>query len=157
MGCSVGAAGLEVERSQQHARLARLVRSQGEAEALEARGGHAAEESGVTRVKGPHPRVLFALHRSPGLACGTETVPPGSEVPWHEHSEASEMLLCLAGRGEVQLRCDGAELHRPFEGGVMVCVPPQVQHRIVNVGAGELRLAWAISPPQEVVQFKARL
>ena len=53
----------------------------------------------VKRVDGRHPRTLYQLAMGDCLSCGTEDIDAASEVPWHAHEAAEEVLFCTAGSG----------------------------------------------------------
>ena len=108
----------------------------------------------ATRITDRHPRTLYQLGKGESISCGTEDIDPGSEVPWHEHEAAEEMLFCTGGKGTIYV---GKDEISDFTKGVMVLVPRRTQHRIVNVSTSSvLSLAWALSPPQAPQQFRAR-
>jgi mannose-6-phosphate isomerase-like protein (cupin superfamily) len=111
-----------------------------------------AEPLSVTSIGRPNPRTLYALGLGNSLACGTEDIDIGSEVPWHLHEESEEMLFCVSGKGRIFVGEESAS----FIPGVMALVPCRIQHRITNESTDEvLHLAWALSPPQAPQQFRA--
>ena len=83
------------------------------------------------------------------MSCGTEEIEPGSEIPWHSHPAAEEVLTCIK-RGTIFT--DGSSFD--FAPGVPYFVSATVDHRIVNLsGTEKLWLTWTLSPPQAVADF----
>ena len=108
----------------------------------------------ITPLAGPHPRTLYTLGVGTHLACGTESIDPGSEVPMHAHADQEEVLFCTGGTGQLWF---GDRIEpEAFTVGVMVLVPRAVRHRIANLsGTDPLTLTWTLSPPSEPMEFKA--
>ena len=106
----------------------------------------------MKRIQGRYPRTLYQLGMGERLSCGTEDIDAGSEVPWHTHETAEEVLFCTAGSGTIHV----GETASPFLPGIMVLVPKTVPHRIVNNSkVAVLSLTWTLSPPQAPAQFQA--
>lgn len=106
----------------------------------------------TTRIEFHHPRTLYTLGLGATLSCGTEDIDAGSEVPWHKHDDAEEMLFCTRGVGRIYVGNEESE----FVPGVMALVPRQTMHRIVNESTSSpLGLAWVLSPPKSPAQFRA--
>lgn len=106
----------------------------------------------VTRIDGQYPRTLFLLGLGDRLSCGTEDIDAGSQVPWHSHKDAEEVLFCTAGRGTIHV----GPLSAPFLPGAMVLVPRATPHRIVNESKTKLlSLTFTLSPPQAPACFRA--
>ena len=108
----------------------------------------------ITWITDEYPRTLWTLGLGEKLSCGVEDVDENSEVPWHQHDAAEEMLFCTAGSGKFYLGDDDPVDFKP---GVMILVPAKTKHRIVNSSSKRpLSFAWALSPPQTPQQFRAR-
>ena len=105
-------------------------------------------------VTGDHPRTLWTVANGENLSCGTEEIEPSSEIPWHAHPDAEEVLVCIKGSGTI---LTGSDASFDFSPGVPFHVKRTVQHRIVNRSdTDKLWLTWTLSPPQSVNQFQAR-
>jgi mannose-6-phosphate isomerase-like protein (cupin superfamily) len=78
-----------------------------------------------------------------GLSLWSQTLAPGAATPLHRH-DCDEVVLCLAGRGEVML--PGRKMF--FGANQTLCLPRDVMHQIVNNGSEPLRLlaAFGASP-----------
>jgi quercetin dioxygenase-like cupin family protein len=76
------------------------------------------------------------------LTMGAQNLPPGGQVPTHRHPH-EEILFVYQGRARITV--GGA----PHEVGpeTAVFVPRDVYHSIENIGSGELRLTFTLSPP----------
>ena len=73
---------------------------------------------------------------------GAQNLPPGGRVPTHRHPY-EEILFVYQGRARIAV--GGV----PQEVGpeTAVFVPRDVDHSIENIGSGELRLTFTLSPP----------
>ncbi|KRX01677.1 RmlC-like cupin domain [Pseudocohnilembus persalinus] len=110
------------------------------------------DSTNITHIKGNCPRKLYELFRGEHMSCGTETIDPKSEVPYHLHTDEEEILFCTKGKGKIFVQ----NQERDFYPGVMVYVPKLTLHRIVNLSeTEELHLTWTLSPPAKVQKFKA--
>jgi len=79
------------------------------------------------------------------LSVWRQTLAPGAATPPHRH-EVDEVVLCLAGRGEVHI--DG--LVHAFGADCTVALPGRQVHQLFNVGAQPLELV-AVFPATPVV------
>jgi mannose-6-phosphate isomerase-like protein (cupin superfamily) len=70
------------------------------------------------------------------------TIPPGGATTEHYHRASEELYLVSAGRG--RLLMDGEE--RLISEGDCALIPPGTRHKVVNIGAGPLRIVCACSP-----------
>ena len=46
-----------------------------------------------------YPRTLWTVADGEQMSTGTEEIEPGSEIPWHAHPDAEEVLVCIKGAG----------------------------------------------------------
>ena len=46
-----------------------------------------------------YPRTLWTVADGEQMSTGTEEIAPGSEIPWHAHPDAEEVLVCIKGAG----------------------------------------------------------
>lgn len=70
------------------------------------------------------------------------TVPAGGATTEHYHRVAEELYFITAGSG--RMRLDGEE--RDVAAGDCIVIPPGARHKLVNTGAGELRLLCCCAP-----------
>ena len=91
-------------------------------------------------------RVLFDQNTSDvkQMSVWETTFPPGVGIPLHKHPHpVEELLYILRGKG---LETVGDE-QREVGPGSAVLIPPEVEHRIVNIGDEMLVLLVVVSPP----------
>ena len=87
---------------------------------------------------------LSPKHAGPdNLTMGIQVIAPGGYVREHSHTPNQEILFCFAGKGTVIV--DGVP--HPFVPGTTVYAAPGVRHKIINDGAGELKMTWTYLPP----------
>jgi mannose-6-phosphate isomerase-like protein (cupin superfamily) len=80
--------------------------------------------------------------RITGLASGIQVIASGCHIREHVHPAEDELLFFFAGAGEVVI--DG-EAH-PVPTGTTAYIGAGHPHKIVNTGAGELRMCWVMVP-----------
>jgi putative monooxygenase len=82
-------------------------------------------------------------HGASNLSMGMAIVPPGSEIPWHEHPEQQEIMMVIQGKGKAIIgdEEETVELESTF------FVPEGVKHRIQSIGEEDLKIVWCYSPP----------
>jgi mannose-6-phosphate isomerase-like protein (cupin superfamily) len=90
-------------------------------------------------LRGAIPATAFTM--------SIQTMPVGNRIPVHCH-ETEEVFFILDG--ECLVRCwDGEE---SFEIGLgrwdLVCLPPFLQHEVLNTGAGDCQLQTLLAKPQ---------
>ena len=81
---------------------------------------------------------------------GAQTLPPGGEVPVHRHPE-EEILFFYSGSGRVTV---GDVVHEVGP-ETAVFIPGDTYHGVQNTGAGELRVAFTLSPAGYENVFRA--
>lgn len=77
-----------------------------------------------------------------GLTMGFQTLPPGRHIRDHAHDAAVELHICMRGSGTIEI---GKKRHRLVP-GTSCFVGPGVNHKIVNDGKDDLKMAWIIAP-----------
>jgi mannose-6-phosphate isomerase-like protein (cupin superfamily) len=100
------------------------------------------------RIGPPHQRVIRHLVTpetmgSQQLWLGTSSVDPGFTSNAHAHQDQEEVFYCVAGRGKIKVDDEMA----PLEPGVVVYVPPQAIHQLINDGDEILKVVSAVAPP----------
>jgi len=78
-----------------------------------------------------------------GISLGLCIIDPNSEIPYHSHDDAEEVMYIFRGRGKAII--DGVECELK-ENSSMYC-PAKTMHQIVNPNPEELWFAFAYSPP----------
>ena len=68
---------------------------------------------------------------------------PGSSATPHSHEDAENIFYVLQGRGVVVL--DGERI--PLEPGMLVYIPPKVEHSLASTGTENLLMVFVASPP----------
>jgi quercetin dioxygenase-like cupin family protein len=82
-------------------------------------------------------------HGASNLSMGMAIIPPGSEIPWHEHQEQQEVMMVIQGKGKAIIG-DEEEIVT-FESTFFV--PEGISHRIQNIGDTDLKIVWCYAPP----------
>ena len=87
-------------------------------------------------------RVLGGPPETVTMRSGQVVLRPGAAVGEHSTEEYEEVVIVLAGSGEVRV-AGGATLALA-PGSVAYC-PPQTTHDVVNTGAGPLRYLYVVA------------
>jgi putative monooxygenase len=82
-------------------------------------------------------------HGASNLSMGMAIIPPGSEIPWHQHPEQQEVMIVIQGEGKAVIG-DEEEIVT-LESAFFV--PEGVRHRVQNIGDVDLRIVWCYAPP----------
>jgi len=85
------------------------------------------------------------------FSTGIQVLEPGAHVRRHAHERCHELLFCYAGRGHAEI--DGKRYDIAPE--TMILVGRGLQHKVINTGAGQMRLLWFIAPPGLEDWFRA--
>ncbi len=103
----------------------------------------------VTAYRMPEPgRTLRILvdaveDGAKGISLGLCVVDPNSEIPYHSHDDAEEVMYIFRGRGKAII---GGVEYELKENTSMYC-PAKVMHQIVNPNPDELWFVFAYAPP----------
>lgn len=113
------------------------------------------ETAEEVRIEGEAPRTLYTCiepnsAETQHFSMGLEEIDPHSEIPWHSHREAEEIIFVFGGEGKGFVGDEVAEL-KP---GTVVYLPPKVEHRFVNTGDEPLWITWTLSPPGFETQIR---
>ena len=111
------------------------------------------EVAGV-RMAAPHARTLKHLVApwtlgSQNLWVGMTKIDPNSSSNPHRHPRQEEVFYVVSGRGSISV---GGEL-AAIEPGVLVLVPLDAEHQLVNDGDETLKVLSAVSPPFAQEEF----
>jgi len=85
-----------------------------------------------------HPGV----HGNRAQSFAEATVAPGQTTALHRHRATEELYYIAEGKGRMTLGAETLEV----AAGDTICIPPGTAHRILNTGAGPLRILCACSP-----------
>jgi oxalate decarboxylase/phosphoglucose isomerase-like protein (cupin superfamily) len=89
------------------------------------------------------PRVTPAEKFSAGVV----ELSPGKGHDRHNHPGCEEILYVLSGKGDQMVEVDGEPVMREVGPGVLIHIPPDVDHSTVNTGDGPMRLLAIYAPP----------
>ena len=92
-----------------------------------------------------HAEVRVSHRRQPGisqLATGIQVIAPGGHIREHVHPAQDELLFFFEGAGELVI--DGET--EAFPTGTTAYIGRGHRHKIVNTGAGELKMCWVMLP-----------
>jgi quercetin dioxygenase-like cupin family protein len=77
------------------------------------------------------------------LESGLVVLQPGDNCGWHSTENYEEMVICLAGSGEI--RSDHDE-RQTLSAGHYAYNPPRVRHCIFNTGTDVMRYIYVVTP-----------
>ena len=86
---------------------------------------------------------LLAAPESVALHSGLMTLRSGADCGWHSTEGYEEMVICLAGEGEIEVQ---GRSRVKLSAGQYAYNPPQTQHNIFNTGPQPLRYVYVVAP-----------
>ncbi|MEM2094702.1 MAG: cupin domain-containing protein [Candidatus Bathyarchaeia archaeon] len=86
------------------------------------------------------------------ISLGLCILDPNSEIPYHNHEDAEEVMYIFKGRGKAII--DGVE-YELKENTSMYC-PAKIMHQIVNPNPSELWFVFAYAPPGAEQSIRTR-
>jgi mannose-6-phosphate isomerase-like protein (cupin superfamily) len=88
-------------------------------------------------------RLLAGKPQTAGMRAGLVILKPGEEIGEHSTESKEESLVILSGNAKIQ--CVG---HPDFSAaaGSLVYIPPHTRHNVRNVGKGQLKYVYIVSP-----------
>jgi quercetin dioxygenase-like cupin family protein len=92
---------------------------------------------------GPEYKQLLDLENSISMRSGIVSLKPGEACGAHSTRDHEEIILCLAGRGEVETAALG---RRPIQAGQFAYNPPHMEHNVHNTGTELLRYVYVVAP-----------
>ena len=99
--------------------------------------------------------TFIATPRSCGIqemvVCLTE-IPQGSELPYHTHDGAAEVMYVESGTGEAVIDDAVCVVHE----GSTICVPKAAKHTVRNTGTGSLHMVCAFSPAIDTSAYESQ-
>ncbi len=90
----------------------------------------------------PDKMAKVDLAASPHLICGLNCFEPGQQQKVHAHKGADKLYYLVEGSGEFIV----GEERRTLAQGQLLFVPEDVEHGVVNTGAGRLVVLIVIAP-----------
>jgi len=85
---------------------------------------------------------LLAPPQSATMRSGLVTLRPGQDCGRHSTEQYEEMLVCLAGEGQVEVEGFG---RLRFAGGQVAYLPPQTFHNVHNCGSDAMRYIYIVA------------
>jgi len=77
------------------------------------------------------------------MRSGLVTLQPGENCGWHSTEDYEELIICLAGAGEVETDSGGRRLIRANH---YAYNPPHTRHNVYNTGTEPLRYIYVVAP-----------
>lgn len=117
------------------------------------------DEVGAYRMPGPKRTVRIFVDGpedgSKNLSLGVTVIDPKSEIPYHSHEDATEVMYIFKGRGKAII--DGVE-YELKENSSLYC-PPKSMHQIINPHKEELWFVYAYAPAgaEQVIKQRGTL
>lgn len=89
------------------------------------------------------PARLLSKEDAVGMRSGLMILQPGKDCGWHSTENYEEMIICLAGAGEVA--SEGGP-RRALAAGQYAYNPPQARHNVFNTGTEVMRYIYVVAP-----------
>ena len=86
---------------------------------------------------------LLGKEDAVSMRSGLMILQPGQDCGWHSTETYEELIICLAGAGEVR-SADGPP--RALAVGQYAYNPPHSRHNVFNIGTAEMRYAYVVAP-----------
>lgn len=102
-----------------------------------------------TMPDGQEPARLLSKDDTVGMRSGYQVLQPGKDCGWHSTENYEELIICLAGSGELASE-DGSR--RPLKAGQYGYNPPQTRHNVFNTGTEVLRYVYVVAPVAPTAQ-----
>jgi mannose-6-phosphate isomerase-like protein (cupin superfamily) len=109
--------------------------------------------------KAEYQRILEGKPQTLGMRSGRVHLPPGQACGEHSTKSHEELLVFLAGQGELQigapdpeagraaaLRAEGAPRRHPVGVGKVAYIPPETLHDVSNTGSEPLIYVYCVAP-----------
>jgi quercetin dioxygenase-like cupin family protein len=93
--------------------------------------------------KAEYQRLLEGKPQTLGMRSGRVHLPPGQACGQHSTKNHEELLVFLAGQGELLI--EGGARHRVGVGKVAY-IPPETLHDVNNTGSGPLIYVYCVAP-----------
>ena len=83
------------------------------------------------------------------MRSGMMTLAPGADCGAHSTDNYEELIICLAGAGEIETEGVG---RRPISAGQYAYNPPRTRHNVFNTGTERLRYIYVVAPAEDAQQ-----
>ena len=82
------------------------------------------------------------------MRSGLVVLQPGESSGWHSTDEYEELIICLSGRGMVEVeRNDGRNVDgSDLPAGHYAYNPPRTRHNVTNNGTEVMRYIYVVAP-----------
>jgi mannose-6-phosphate isomerase-like protein (cupin superfamily) len=77
-----------------------------------------------------------------GFSLGVQVLEPGAHIRRHAHERQHEVLFCYAGEGWAEV----GDRRYEVRAETTILIGRAVQHKVQNIGSGQMRLLWMIAP-----------
>lgn len=94
----------------------------------------------------PEPARRLSKDDTVGMRSGLMILQPGKDCGWHSTDNYEEMIICLAGAGEVASQ-DGPR--RALAAGQYAYNLPQSRHNVFNTGIEVMRYIYVVAPASD--------
>jgi mannose-6-phosphate isomerase-like protein (cupin superfamily) len=96
--------------------------------------------------KAEYQRILEGKPQTFGMRSGRVHLEPGKACGQHSTKNQEELLVFLAGQGELLI---GADARHPVGAGKVAYIPPETLHDVSNTGAEPLIYVYCVAPAGE--------
>jgi len=93
--------------------------------------------------KAEYQRLLEGKPQTLGMRAGRVHLPPGQACGQHSTKNQEELLVFLAGQGELQI---GEGVRHPVGAGKVAYIPPETLHDVSNTGLEPLVYVYCVAP-----------
>jgi mannose-6-phosphate isomerase-like protein (cupin superfamily) len=93
--------------------------------------------------KPEYQRLLEGKPRTLGMRAGRVHLPPGQACGQHSTKNHEELLVFLAGQGELLI---GDGVRHPVGVGKVAYIPPETLHDVSNTGSEPLIYVYCVAP-----------
>lgn len=93
--------------------------------------------------KAEYQRLLEGKPQTLGMRAGRVHLPPGQVCGQHSTKHHEELLVFLAGQGELQI---GGGTRHPVGVGKVAYIPPETLHDVSNTGLEPLIYVYCVAP-----------
>jgi len=94
---------------------------------------------------------LLSKEEGVRMRSGLVTLEPGKDCGWHSTDNYEELIICLAGAGEVETEGTG---RRPIAAGQYAYNPPDLRHNVFNTGTALMRYIYVVAPAYEAPEHE---
>jgi quercetin dioxygenase-like cupin family protein len=97
----------------------------------------------------PEPARLLSKDDAVGMRSGLMILPPGKDCGWHSTENYEELIICLAGAGEL---ASEAGPRCALAAGQYAYNPPQTRHNVFNTGTELMRYIYVVAPASAEIE-----